>query len=115
MSNNLGWMKDAACKGKTQYFYGEVNERPSALVKREATAKSICARCPSIEPCRAYARENREMGVWGGETDEERFLAGYPSVDVTVRRRIRARSYKARRRAELKSKIVLERERQTQG
>ena len=115
MANNMGWMKDAACKGKTQYFYGTFSERPQALAKREAIAKSICAKCPSIEPCRAYARENLEMGVWGGETDEERFRAGYKSVDVSVRRRIRAREYKARRRAELASKIVLERERHAQG
>lgn len=106
-------MKDAACKGKTQYFYGAFSERPQTLARREALAKSICAMCPSIEPCRAYARENLEMGIWGGESDEERFLSGHKSVDVSVRRRVRAREYKARRRAALASKIVLERERHT--
>jgi WhiB family redox-sensing transcriptional regulator len=30
-----------------------------------------------LEPCRAWARENREFGFWGGETEEERASAGY--------------------------------------
>jgi WhiB family redox-sensing transcriptional regulator len=111
----LEWMKDAACKGKTQYFYGAFYERPGARAKREKVAKSICARCKSVELCRAHARKNLEMGIWGGETDEERFNAGYQTGDASVRRRIRAREYKARRRARLAGEVVLGREGHAQG
>jgi WhiB family redox-sensing transcriptional regulator len=34
--------------------------------------------CPVIEACRAWARERREYGFWGGESEEERAAAGYP-------------------------------------
>jgi hypothetical protein len=38
-----------------------------------AAAKRICAVCPLIVPCRAYALENHEKyGVWGGLTPRER-------------------------------------------
>jgi hypothetical protein len=30
-----------------------------------------------LEPCRAWAREKREYGFWGGESEEERAAAGY--------------------------------------
>lgn len=111
MTDTTSWMKDAACKGKTEYFYGTFSERPTTLAKREALAKSICATCPCIDKCREYARENLELGIWGGETDEERFNAGYQTkLDISVRRRIRAREYKLKRHAELLSKIQLQRE-----
>jgi hypothetical protein len=29
------------------------------------------------EPCRIRAREGREYGFWGGESEEERAAAGY--------------------------------------
>ncbi|WP_199552785.1 WhiB family transcriptional regulator [Streptomyces sp. N35] len=35
-------------------------------------AKLICAGCPLAEPCRSWARSNRERGVWGGESEPER-------------------------------------------
>ena len=114
MLDNMSWIKNAACKGKTEYFYGPIAEKPSVTARRVMIAKSICAQCPSIEPCRDYARQNGELGIWGGETDEDRLLGGYGTVDVAVRRRVRAREYKAKRRAELMSKIVSDREGQTQ-
>jgi WhiB family redox-sensing transcriptional regulator len=37
----------------------------------------VCDACPVLEPCRSWARENREYGFWGGESEEERAEAGY--------------------------------------
>ena len=73
------WINDAACRGMTEYFYsqGSKKEVPRSKVKREAIAKQICSQCPVIEPCREYARANAEIGVWGGENEDDRFLAGY--------------------------------------
>ncbi len=67
-------------------------ERPEAREVREAKARSICHTCPVMKPCRNWARDNREYGFWGGESEEERVGAGYP-VALTVGRvaRIAAR------------------------
>ena len=51
---------------------------------REAKARAVCATCPVLTPCRG-ARENREYGFWGGESEEERAAAGY-RVDMPVGR-----------------------------
>lgn len=39
---------------------------------RASDAVSLCRRCPVMLACRQWAREQRESGVWGGETDEQR-------------------------------------------
>ena len=66
------------CLGRQDIFYGKVAERPQARVRREAKAKEMCATCPQMERCRDYARTNREtFGVWGGETEVERWNGGY--------------------------------------
>jgi WhiB family redox-sensing transcriptional regulator len=71
------WSRQANCIGMTKLFFAPEHERPRAKIIREAHAKFVCASCTVIEPCREYAREHRESGIWGGETDEERVLAGY--------------------------------------
>lgn len=38
-----------------------------------ALAKGICAECPMIEACRAYAMKHENNGVWGGLSADERF------------------------------------------
>ena len=43
------------------------------------------ARARSLEPCRDWAREQREYGFWGGESEEERAAAGF-RVDMPVGR-----------------------------
>ena len=52
----------------------EVVERRA---QREARARMLCERCPVMLPCRAWARDNREYGFWGGESEEDRAAAGY--------------------------------------
>jgi WhiB family redox-sensing transcriptional regulator len=79
------WMADAACKGRMQLFFGIAGERPERRVRREARARKVCASCPVIEPCRTMARANGECGFWGGESEEERALAGYPPVAISRR------------------------------
>ena len=64
-------------------FY--VMERVDGRVLRESQARSICHRCAVVHPCREWARENREYGFWGGESEEERAAAGY-RVDMPVGR-----------------------------
>jgi WhiB family transcriptional regulator, redox-sensing transcriptional regulator len=71
------WMDLAACKGRTQLFFPPKAERPQARTRREAQARILCGSCPVAEPCQSYARRNHEYGFWGGESEEERHLAGY--------------------------------------
>lgn len=86
------WIKNAACTGYSSLFYSHDSERPPSRDRRERKAKSICATCSVIENCRNYARSNSEFGIWGGESEEDRYLAGYtlPKYSgVTINRRIK--------------------------
>ena len=82
------WVAWAACKGQTQLFFPPLAERPQARFRREAQARRLCAGCPVDEQCRAFARTNREYGLWGGESEEERHLAGFTvAAPIGVRAR----------------------------
>ncbi len=35
-------------------------------------------------PCRDYARRYRELGFWGGESEVERALAGFPPTTPVI-------------------------------
>jgi WhiB family redox-sensing transcriptional regulator len=82
------WVADAACKGQTHLFFPPLAERPQARVRREAQARLLCASCPVEQQCRGFARTNREYGLWGGESEEERHLAGFTvAAPIGVRAR----------------------------
>ena len=72
------WSERAACGGRTELFFPPHGERPEPRQRREREARSICRACPVLEACRLEARQRREYGFWGGESEEERAAAGYP-------------------------------------
>jgi len=74
----LPWVAEGACRGRGDIFFGPSGERPEARLDREAKARLVCAVCPVLDPCRRWAREQREYGFWGGESEEERVAAGFP-------------------------------------
>ena len=84
-SGPLAWTSDASCQGRTELFFAPAGERPEARVVREGQARSVCSSCPVLQDCRDWARENREYGFWGGESEEERAAAGF-RVDMPVGR-----------------------------
>lgn len=88
---DTAWMAAASCKGRTELFFGIAGERPERRVRREARARQVCSTCPVLSSCRASARENRESGFWGGETEEERAAAGFPPRSIS-RRAVQAAS-----------------------
>lgn len=94
------WISKAACKGRTELFYSKLSERPQAEARRVAKAKQICSTCPVIEECREAGRVNREFGVWGGETDEDRYALGFFNNDPVIRKRQRASERRRLRREE---------------
>ena len=83
------WMAQGSCRGRTAVFFAPHAERPQARVRREAKARLICAACVVQVECREYAREHREFGIWGGESEEDRARHGY-SVPWPLRDRRRS-------------------------
>lgn len=60
------WMLDAACHDQTAVFFPELGQDATA-------AKAICATCPVLGTCLAYAvAEPSLKGVWGGTSEVER-------------------------------------------
>jgi len=90
----LEWMDEAICKNKTPLFFPPLSERPQARKRRETEAKLICAQCPVMIQCRDHARNAREYGVWGGESEMDRELLGYPLSTMYVSRSRKARQLK---------------------
>ena len=74
----VSWAGRPACRGRSDLFFSPHAERREARERREGEARALCLACPVLEPCRAWARERREYGFWGGESEEERAAAGYP-------------------------------------
>ena len=81
----LTWTGTAACQGQNDLFFAPAGERPETRNVREAKARAVCNNCEVLAPCRQWAREHREYGFWGGESEEERAAAGY-RVDMPVGR-----------------------------
>ena len=81
----LTWTGTAACRGQNDLFFAPAGERPETRNVREAKARAVCNNCEVLTPCRQWAREHREYGFWGGESEEERAAAGY-RVDMPVGR-----------------------------
>jgi WhiB family redox-sensing transcriptional regulator len=79
------WTGDAKCRGRSHLFFGPGNERPEARLRREGLARRYCDVCPVVDECRSWARRAGENGFWGGESEEERALAGFPPRSVTRR------------------------------
>lgn len=71
------WKDAGLCNGMTQVFFGASSERPERRREREVLARSICGVCPVMMQCLSAGRRNHEHGIWGGENDEERALAGH--------------------------------------
>jgi len=81
----LTWTGAAECRGQNDLFFAPAGERPETRNVREAKARAVCNTCVVLASCREWAREHREYGFWGGESEEERAAAGY-RVDMPVGR-----------------------------
>ena len=53
--------------------------------------RDSCADCAVQDDCKEYARDNRELGFWGGESEAERATAGFaPTTPIIGRRQVAA-------------------------
>ena len=60
------WHAQAACRGTDANFYPDRGESVEP-------AKALCAACPVLEECKAFALDSGEShGVWGGLSGRER-------------------------------------------
>jgi WhiB family transcriptional regulator, redox-sensing transcriptional regulator len=68
------WYRDAACRDlDVSVFYPLDNDRGTLAIRRERTAKQVCAGCPVIRACLTTAlASNEKHGIWGGLTAAER-------------------------------------------
>lgn len=78
VSGSREWASDGLCAGKSDLFFAPPGERRTRRTKREALARSYCDNCQVMLACRSWARDNREHGFWGGESEEQRASLGYP-------------------------------------
>lgn len=84
IDTNMEWQKEAICKylppavffptgsfpNKTGPNKEEMEEKAARICHGLSEASSDP--CPVREQCLEYAIRNREAGVWGGTTEEER-------------------------------------------
>lgn len=77
------WHSDAGCRrDEAGLFFAPSKEPTAARLSREQAAKQVCADCPVVLECCAYALLRPEpYGVWGGLTAAERRV-------VLARRRV---------------------------
>lgn len=59
-------MKDAACTNKQDIFFDETKRTTVSQ------AVKICGSCPVKDLCLQHAIDNRELGIWGGMTTNQR-------------------------------------------
>jgi WhiB family redox-sensing transcriptional regulator len=68
----MEWLLRAACVGADPDLFFPVGSTGPAL-EEIAAAKRVCARCPVISECLAWALgSGQTSGVWGGTCEEER-------------------------------------------
>lgn len=66
------WRDDAACLDEDPELFFPIGTTGPAVQQIE-DAKDVCADCPVIGTCLAYALDTgQDHGVWGGTADEER-------------------------------------------
>ena len=85
------WTAFASCRQMGQLFFEPFGERPGARSRREEKARAVCHACPVQQVCRDTGRRNHESGIWGGETEEERALAGFAPKSISRRSVAQAR------------------------
>jgi WhiB family redox-sensing transcriptional regulator len=76
------WFESANCRGKSRLFYPSPNESASDRAVRERYAEVVCNACAALAECRQWAREQREFGYWGGESEAARIAAGFVPRNV---------------------------------
>ena len=86
LSDSWDWQIRGACRGvDSNVFFHPDFERGVERATRDATAKTVCRRCPVVEECRTHALHVREpYGIWGGLTTQDRDEILHPTRDAVA-------------------------------
>jgi WhiB family transcriptional regulator, redox-sensing transcriptional regulator len=73
-SREWAWQRAAACGGMDiEVFFGVADEPSAIRIRREAAARTVCARCPVRRKCLRFAIDHKiRDGIWGGTHEDER-------------------------------------------
>ena len=85
------WTVYGVCGALGHLFFEPFGERPGTRARRETKAKAVCEECPVMLVCREAGRRNFESGIWGGETEEDRAVAGFAPRSMSRRSVAKAR------------------------
>jgi WhiB family redox-sensing transcriptional regulator len=66
---SAGWMSRGACRRADPELFFPASEGGAHLV---AAAKAACRACSVRASCLSFAIENKQDGIWGGTTLDER-------------------------------------------
>lgn len=66
------WRHRAACRNLDPEIFFPVAEAGPALARQEARALAVCARCPVVAECLAFALRELPYGIAGGMTAHQR-------------------------------------------
>jgi hypothetical protein len=74
------WRHRAACRNLDPEIFFPVAEAGPARERAEVRALAVCARCPVVAECLAYALDALPYGIAGGMTEDERRALRRPPV-----------------------------------
>lgn len=69
---DTSWMEHGACKDVDPELFWPDSRGPDPKGNRYRAARPVCKRCPVRPECLEWATATRQVGFWGGTTDEER-------------------------------------------
>ena len=81
----LTWTSEASCHGQSRVVVAPPGGPPPAPAGPAGPPPPRGPRGDVLHLCREWARDHREYGFWGGESEEERAAAGF-RVDMPVGR-----------------------------
>ena len=83
-AENDDWLKQAKCRDMdtTMFFPEEGTQITGEIRGKQLAAIEICRTCPVMMQCRAYATQNREIGIWGGSTFTQRQKIRTGKLDI---------------------------------
>lgn len=69
------WRSTAACRSCDPELFFPVSSSSVLALEQVAEAKKVCARCSVRPECLEFALRTRQVhGVWGGMSEQERYL-----------------------------------------
>lgn len=72
MINLLAFQHRGSCRDHDPELFFPVSDTTPVAAQQIEQAKAVCAGCPVLADCRAYALAHGPQGIWGGTTDQER-------------------------------------------